>query len=237
MTISAPTQRHQILLVDDDLAILDLYGDRLSAAGYPVSIATTGEDALEEVTKCPPSAMILDIRLPDMSGLEVCKAIKENATTSGVSIVMFTKHHKEGQQMVADEMGADAYMLKDCSQEALLYCIKGLLETRIALPKQKLSVGPITLYPKQREVTVKKKSIPTLTSQEFNLLGLLMQESPRVVSWQSLLEKVWGLSVPNMLYKAPPRIKICVEKLRRKLGPISDFCLITHRSEGLNLIP
>ncbi|MBI4057457.1 MAG: response regulator transcription factor [Elusimicrobia bacterium] len=230
-------KNNRILLVDDDPGMLELCQAWFSTAGYEVTTANSGEAALKEISRSLPSAIVLDLGLPDISGLEICKTLKENGSTSGVPIVIFTGDDKEGQQLTVKRTGADAYVLKSCSEEALVFCVKGLLETLTpSLPACKLSIGHVTLDPQVHQVTVKGVPAQALTPQEFNLLALLMQESPKIVSWKNLLEKIWGAQVSETLYKAPNKVKVCLEKLRFKLGPEANTYIVTHRNEGLKFL-
>lgn len=207
-------------------------------SGFGVRTATRGEEALQEVSRSLPSAIVLDLGLPDIPGLEVCRVIKTNNETAGIPLVVFTGKDKEGQQAVSKNLGADAYVLKGCSMEALFYCVKGLLEIRSScLPPTRLSLGPVTLDPDNHRVTVARIETPQLTPHEFSLLALLMKESPKVLPWNVILEKVWGLLSTEPLYKAPNRSMLCLKKLRHKLGPAGDTHLRTYRNQGLMFLP
>src|SRR5438552_2893932 len=156
----------RVLIVDDDSDIQRLVSYNLSQAGFRVSTAATGLAALEMVQKHPPDLIILDIMLPDLNGLEVCKTLRQRASSRRIPIIMLTARTQEVDRVVGFELGADDYVMKPFSPRELVLRVKSIFRRMGETSVDVLQIGRIQLNPQRREVLVDNRPI-TLTAKEF----------------------------------------------------------------------
>jgi len=182
----------RILVVDDEPAVLDLLAYNLRRANYDVVTAATGRQALDLARQCSPDLILLDLMLPEVDGLDVCRELRR---TSQVPVIMVTARGEEIDRVVGLELGADDYIVKPFGMRELVARVRAVL--RRAHPEDQendqLLKGPgdLLLNVEQREVTV--SSVPLeLTRLEFDLLYILLLNAGRVLTRQRLLEQVWG---------------------------------------------
>jgi len=219
-----------ILLVDDEDAIQKLLTYPLSRDGYRVVEARDGEEALERFGREHIDLVVLDIALPKLDGLEVCRRIR---ATSMVPIIMLTARDEETDKVVGLELGADDYITKPFSIREFRSRIRALLRRASMAPAQpageELQVGPLRLDPARRRVEANGQE-PELTYVEFELLRTLVQSAGRVFSRESLLEAVWG----DSSYRDPRTIDVHVRHLREKLedDPAHPQLIFTVRGAG-----
>jgi DNA-binding response OmpR family regulator len=219
-----------ILLVDDEDAIQKLLTYPLSRDGYRVVAARDGEEALERFGREHIDLVVLDIALPKLDGLEVCRRIR---ATSMVPIIMLTARDEETDKVVGLELGADDYITKPFSIREFRSRIRALLRRASMAPAQpageELQVGPLRLDPARRRVEANGQE-PELTYVEFELLRTLVQAAGRVFSRESLLEAVWG----DSSYRDPRTIDVHVRHLREKLedDPAHPQLIFTVRGAG-----
>lgn len=186
----------KILVVDDEANITELMRFNLSKEGYQVSTAATGQQCLELAEKQLPDLIILDLMLPGMDGLEVCRNLRKNTLTENIPIIMLTARGEEVDKVLGLEMGADDYMTKPFSPRELLARVKALLRRstrgKSTGEEGKLLVrGNIIVDLESYEVSVQGTK-QDFTPKEFEVLRLLMANPGKVFTRDYLLEKVWG---------------------------------------------
>jgi len=205
----------KILIVDDEKPIVDSIKYTLYKEGYDVVVSYDGEDALEKVRKENPDLIILDIMLPKLSGLEVCRIIRR---TSNVPIIMLTARGEDMDRVVGLELGADDYVSKPFSMRELVARIKAVLRrakmsvSTEAKTKEKLEFGDVVIDVKGRIVL--KRGIPVdLSPKEFDLLVTLAENEGRVMSREYLLNHIWG----DDFYGDDRTVDVHIRWLREKL--------------------
>jgi len=187
----------RVLAVDDEKNILELIRYNLQKAGYQVETARDGNEALEKARTDPPDLLILDLMLPGLDGLEVCRRLKSDQATSGLPIIILSARGEEADRVVGLELGADDYVTKPFSPRELVARVKARFREKQRWQDQRqeqdslLQHGEIKLFPQDYRLLVKDKEIP-LTLKEFQLLYLLMSNPGRVLKRDYLLEVVWG---------------------------------------------
>jgi DNA-binding response OmpR family regulator len=220
----------RILVVDDDESLNLLVQTTLEKQGYQVDSCTTGKEALKEITRSPPALVVLDLRLPDMDGREICQKLRAHPRTANLPILMMTNLTSEEDRVRGFEMGADDYLPKPVSYRELALRIRALLHRfqtgQGPEPITDLLKGPLRLDLARRQLYMTEEHV-VLTSTEFNLIEYLIQNEGRVVSRSELLEQVWGTSGSL----TTRRVDTYVQRLRSKLGMAGAY-LHTHRGDG-----
>ncbi|MGI8594931.1 MAG: response regulator transcription factor [Solirubrobacteraceae bacterium] len=200
-----------VLVVEDEQSIGAIVRTYLQREGFRVLWVRTGEEALAELARHPISLMVLDVGLPGVSGLEVCRHVRGR-----VPIIMLTARDEEADRVAGLELGADDYVAKPFSPRELVARVRAVLRRtggRAGAGGNVLTLGPVTLSRERREVCVEGQEI-ALTPKEFELLGYLMERAGTVVSRDSLLEEVWGF-----LARGETRtVEVHVGQVRKKLG-------------------
>lgn len=217
------TQR--ILVVDDDDALREMVGLVLSGAGFHPLFAADGLEAVRVFSESIPDLVLLDIMLPGLSGIEVCKQIR---TQSGVPIIMLTAKGETEDVVLGLEAGADDYVVKPHNGAELIARVKARLRP-MGDDSGVVSVGGLTLDPKSFEVKRGTQSL-SLTPLEFKLLHTLAEKPRQVFSREMLLELVWGYQ-----YKADTRlVNVHVQRLRSKVeeDPENPKIVMTVRGHG-----
>jgi two-component system, OmpR family, phosphate regulon response regulator PhoB len=203
----------RVLIVDDDPDIQRLVSYNLSQAGFQVATAATGRTALETVHKDPPDLIILDVMLPDVDGLEVCRIVRQNDNSRRIPIIMLTARTEEIDRVVGFELGADDYVMKPFSPRELVLRVKSILRRIGEDRSDVLRIGRIQLFPGRRQVSAGNRSV-ILTAKEFDLLHELMRARGNVLTRETLMDKVWGYHG-----EATSRtLDTHVRRLRDKLG-------------------
>jgi two-component system KDP operon response regulator KdpE len=208
------TERPRILLVDDEVGIQRAVGPLLRARGYDVEVAATGGQALGAFGERPPALIVLDLGLPDITGLEVCRRIR---ATSQVPIIVLSARGAESDKVSALDNGADDYVTKPFGPEELLARIRVALRralTEDAGQFGMLTVGDLTIDYDRRRVTRNAEEI-RLTPKEFELLSLLARNHDRVLTHRVILKAIWG---PNAV-EQPEHLWTLVAQLRKKIEP------------------
>jgi phosphate regulon transcriptional regulator PhoB len=218
----------RILVVDDETDVLDLVTLNLRSAGYQISTADNGATALQKARTENPILIILDLMLPQMSGLEVCKTLKKDASTSHIPILMLTAKSEEVDKIVGLELGADDYVTKPFSPRELVLRVKSIMrrgrEKNVA--PEKLQFGDLTVDQARHQVLLKGKPVE-LTATEFKLLTILMERRGRVQGRDRLLNDVWGYeSVIDTR-----TVDTHMRRLREKMGKMAHY-LETVRGVG-----
>ena len=182
----------RVLIVEDERDIRDLVVLHLQRDGYQVSTAGSGEEALLQVKHSPPDLVLLDLMLPGMSGLEVCRRLRQEQATATLPILMLTAKADEVDRVVGLEMGADDYVVKPFSPKELVARVHALLRrSRPALESAPTTFGALTIDPGTHRASVEGKVVP-LTPKEFDLLRALVEARGRVLSREFLLDRVWA---------------------------------------------
>jgi two-component system phosphate regulon response regulator PhoB len=218
----------KILIIEDERDVADLLTLNLRKAGYRVSMAADGASGLQKARDDRPDFIVLDLMLPKLSGLEVCKILKSDPATSHTPILMLTARAEEIDRIVGLEFGADDYVTKPFSPREVVLRIRAILR-RGERADESLNAGPISIDPARHQVRVNGKQVH-LTSLEFKLLRTLMQRRGRVQDRDRLLNEVWG-------YEAvidTRTVDTHVRRLREKLGKAGD-AIETVRGFGYRL--
>ncbi len=218
----------KILVVDDEPDALEVIGFKLKEAGYIPLTAADGLRAVELVRDERPALVVLDLMLPKMDGLEVCKILRRDPATAGIPIIMLTARAAEMDRIVGLELGADDYVTKPFSPRELVLRIKKVLAraSQADEPATHLRIGVLDIDAVRHLVKVKDQAI-TLTATEFKLLELLARRRGRVQTRDRLLQDVWGYDNPIDTRTVDTHMR----RLREKLGPAAEY-LETIRGVG-----
>lgn len=221
-----------ILAVDDEVHILELISFNLKAAGYHVVTALTGEEALKRCEVEKPSLVLLDIMLPGIDGLEVCRRLKGDRTTSNIPIIMLTARGDEVDKILGLELGADDYITKPFSVRELAARVKSLLR-RVA-PQQEsepqtLRAGDIMIDITNYEAFKGGEKL-SLTLKEFELLKVLVLSRGKVLTRDFLLDRIWGYEY----YGETRTVDVHIRHLRQKLG--EESYIETVRGVGYRFV-
>jgi two-component system phosphate regulon response regulator PhoB len=208
-----------VLVVEDEPDIRSLIAHHLERDGFRCRTAGNGGDALAAVRAAAPDLIVLDVMLPGMDGLEVCRRLRADATSATVPIIMLTAKADEVDRVVGLELGADDYVVKPFSPKELVARVRAVL--RRARPVEggrPLAAGGIALDAARHQVTV--GGVPVaLTPKEFELLQALMESAGRVLSREHLLNRVWGYARADAIESRT--VDVHVRRLRAKLGAAS----------------
>jgi DNA-binding response OmpR family regulator len=223
--------QHKIMIVDDEADVIDMLVINLRSAGFQVIAVEDGATALAKARNESPSLIILDLMLPKMPGLEICKVLKSDIATRHIPVIMLTAKAEEVDKIVGLELGADDYVTKPFSPRELILRINRSLrrgKDKVA-GVEKMTIGELLLDHTRHEVLVKSKPVE-LTATEFRLLALLMERRGRVQGRDSLLNDVWGYeSVIDTR-----TVDTHVRRLREKLGPLATY-IETIRGVGYRI--
>jgi two-component system phosphate regulon response regulator PhoB len=205
----------RILVVDDEPDLLELVRFNLAQAGYAVVIASTGAEAVAELRRAPPDLVILDLMLPDLSGTELCRRIRADASLASLPIIMLTAKSEEVDRVVGFELGADDYVTKPFSPRELALRVKAVLrrQSEPAAARAQLESGPLRVDGEAHRCEVAGVEV-RLTAKEFKLLQTLMERPGRVLTRERLLDEVWGSDITVTARTIDTHVK----RLREKLG-------------------
>ena len=183
----------RILVVDDEPDAIELIRFNLKASGYEVLTAEDGEEALAKARKFSPDMILLDVMLPEIDGLEVCKILRRDPATASLPIIMLTAKASEIDRVLGLEFGADDYVTKPFSPRELMLRVRNLLKRKESSKEEveRFQVRDIELDVSKYEVKIMGQPID-LTPTEFKLLQILMERKGRVQSRDRLLQDVWG---------------------------------------------
>lgn len=211
----------RILVVDDERDLLGTLEYNLSREGYDVVCAETGAGALRLARAAPhPDLILLDLMLPDMSGTEVCSAIRREEATHAIPILMLTARGGEIDRVVGFEVGADDYVVKPFSTRELLLRVRAILRrvTSPEPPSSEVAFGRVRIDPEAHRVWVDGEEV-TMTALELRLLRTLHERRGRVQTRERLLSDVWGIDADVTTRTVDTHIK----RLREKLGPAAGY--------------
>lgn len=222
----------KILIVEDEADIAHLVKLYLEKDGFRPTIAKTGVEGLKLVKIERPDMVILDLMLPEMDGLEICKKIRTSLDTALLPIMMLTAKAEESDTIIGLELGADDYVTKPFSPKVLVARVKALFRRleRADDPKQtSYAYGPLLLDLSRHEVLVDGKEI-LLTAKEFGLLEQLLRHPGRVLTRDVLLNTVWGYDY----YGTTRTVDVHIRRLKLKI-PLLDDAIISVKSLGYKL--
>ena len=225
---AAPPPR--LLVVEDDHDIAHLLSHSLGRAGFAVDILHAGGDVVPAVRRSVPDLVLLDLMLPGLDGLEVCRTLRADPRTAAVPIIILTARAEESDRIVGLELGADDYITKPFSPNEVVARVRALLRrAHRATPPGLLQYGPLTVDVERHTVSVGDGEVK-LTAKEFLLLRYLLEHQGRVLSRDLLLSDVWGYS-----YTGGTRtVDVHVRRLREKLPLMAD-ALVTVKQFGYKL--
>jgi len=219
-------QQGTIVVVDDEPNIADLVGMYLEREGYRVLKAATGDDGLQAFQEHRPRLMVLDVGLPDIDGLEVCKRIRQ---TSQVPVIFLTARDGEVDRVLGLELGGDDYLTKPFSPAELVARVKAVLRRVDGAPAPELvQVGRVTIDAGRREIRVDDAPVE-LTTKEFDLLRFLAERTGLALSRQQMLDGVWGYD----WFGDARTVDVHIAQVRKKLGDAID--IRTVRGVGYRL--
>ena len=220
-----------ILIVEDEKDILNLIEWHLRAEEYEVVKADDGIKGLELATKNLPDLIVLDLMLPGMDGLQVCKTLKKNPKTENIPIVMLTAKGEEIDRIVGLELGADDYMIKPFSPRELTLRVRAILKRfekdKAPSDEKKLKYQDLTIDMDSYRVWIQKNEV-SLTVTEFKLLQELLQNKGRVRTRDQLLDRVWGYHFDGYARTVDTHIR----RLRQKIGEEYADAIETVRGIG-----
>jgi DNA-binding response OmpR family regulator len=220
-----------VLVVDDEPAIVDIVTDYLADAGYRVSVARTGGDALRQVRSITPDLVVLDLGLPGVDGLDVAREIRRS---SAVPIIMLTARADEADRVAGLELGADDYVVKPFSPRELLARVRAVLRRGVSRDDGgALTVGDLVISPAERTVTASGVDAD-LTATEFDLLAAMAASPGRVFTRSQLLETIHGVAIDA----GERAIDAHVKNIRRKIEdePHRPRRLLTVHGVGYRLV-
>lgn len=212
---------HRILVVDDEPDITALVAYHLAKAGYRVSTASNGTEALKAAAEQRPDVIVLDLMLPGLSGLDVLQALRKQEETRDVGVILLTARREEVDRIRGLSLGADDYLTKPFSPQELTLRVAAILR-RLAAPSiaggSQLVAGPITIDRSAHRVMLDGKEL-ALTATEYKLLATLLERRGRVQTRPQLLETVWEAQ-PDIQTRT---VDMHVQRLRTKLGEAGDL--------------
>jgi two-component system phosphate regulon response regulator PhoB len=205
-----------VLVVEDEPDIRGLIVHHLERDGFRCRTAASGGEALARVRSAPPDLVVLDLMLPGMDGLEVCRRLRGDPATAALPIIMLTAKADEIDRVVGLEMGADDYLAKPFSTKELVARVRAVLRrARPGETARALTVGGVSLDPSRHVVTVGGRPVE-LTPKEFDLLHALLAAAGRVLSREHLLNRVWGYARADEIESRT--VDVHIRRLRAKLG-------------------
>ena len=218
----------RVLIVDDDPDILRLVSYNIGQAGFEVMTASTGRKALEIVQKQPPDLIILDVMLPDVDGMEVCRTLRQQSTRR-IPIIMLTARGEEIDRVVGFELGADDYVAKPFSPRELVLRVKSILRRSSGERSVVLRAANVEIYPDRRQCIASGSAV-SLTVKEFDLLYELIKARGNVLTRDMLMDRVWGYHGDA----TSRTLDTHVRRLRDKLGKAGS-CVETVRGVGYRI--
>lgn len=223
-----------ILIIEDEKDLAQLVSYNLEQAGFRAKIESNGSDGYERAQRESPDLILLDLMLPKMNGLEVCRLLRSNPKTKTIPVIMLTAKGEEIDRVVGFEMGADDYIVKPFSPRELVLRVKAILKRSKGVGEEEqvnnvLQFEGISLDVSQHRVWIQKKEI-ILTATEFKLLEYILRSQGRVLTRDILLDKVWGYDVAVTTRTIDTHVK----RLREKMGKAGD-AIETVRGVGYRL--
>jgi len=218
-----------VLLVEDEPSIAEPLAEAIAREGFETKVAGTVAESLELAAQLEPDLVLLDVMLPDGSGFDVCRELRQR---SRVPIIMLTARGEEADRVVGLELGADDYVVKPFSAREVVARIRAVLRRTEAAPgrdeSKPIEIGELRLDPAKREVTKDGEALE-LSRKEYELLQLLMQNAGTVVTREQAFEDVWDTT----WFGSTKTLDVHVSGLRRKLGDDSSEPRFLHTVRGV----
>jgi DNA-binding response OmpR family regulator len=227
-TISGVIERRRILLVEDERSISGPLAAALEREGFEATVATTAGEALELGRGMAPDLVLLDLMLPDGSGFDVCRELRQ---TRDVPIVMLTARGDEADRIVGLELGADDYVVKPFSAREVIARVRAVLRRTTAAPRSAggpLEIGELRVDPERRSATFAGEELD-LSRKEFDLLERLVRDAGTVVTREQLIEDVWDMN----WFGSTKTLDVHVSGIRRKLGDDANEPRYLHTVRGV----
>ncbi len=221
--------KQTILVIDDEKDILKLLQYNLEKEGYQVLLSKTGEEGLELARNKRPDLIILDLLLPGIDGLEVCKLLKAQNATNHTPVLMLTAKSTETDQIVGLELGASDYIVKPFSVKVVLARVKNIFRNQTVKKEDGanlIKAGDFVIDKGRLTVTIRGKPV-SLTKLEFQILSFLMENKGMVFSRDKLLSGAWG----GEAFVVDRTVDVHIRSIREKLGKYRD-CIETVRGAG-----
>jgi len=222
----------RIQVIEDDKDIVELVRYNLEKDGFQVIASSDGATGLAQIRKAPPDLVVLDLMLPKLSGLDICKEVRKDASLNRLPILILTAKGEEADRVVGLELGADDYVTKPFSPRELVARVKALLrraEPPAAASEKPIEIGALRIDPAAYRVTRGGKAVP-MSTLEFRLLYFLAARPNRVFTRDQLLDGVWGTD----RFVTPRSVDVYVRRLREKMesDPQHPAHLKTIRGAG-----
>ena len=225
---SGMQRKRTVLLVEDEPSIVEPLAESLGREGFDTKVAGTVSEALELASQIDPDLVLLDVMLPDGSGFDVCRELRQ---TSQVPIIMLTARGEEADRIVGLELGADDYVVKPFSAREVVARIRAVLrrtDTSAPAEDTPIEIGELRLDPARRLVTLNGDSLE-LSRKEYELLKLLMENAGSVVKRERVFEEVWD----TQWFGSMKTLDVHVSGLRRKLGDDPSQPRFLHTVRGV----
>lgn len=222
----------KILIVEDEKDIVELLKYNLQKEGFKTIFAYNGNDALESIEKGNPDLIILDLMLPEIDGIEICRILKKDNETKNIPIIMLTARATEMDKILGLDLGADDYITKPFSPREVVSRIKAVLRRtkKEEILDERIEIDDLLIDFAKHEVSIKGKAID-LTFQEFELLKEFVTNKERVLTRDQLLNRAWGYD-----YAGDTRtVDVHVRRIRKKLKHISSH-IVTVKNVGYKFI-
>jgi len=213
-------QDFSIYIIEDDPDINEILEDNLQREDFKTSTFTDGMKAYDAIIEKPPHLIILDLNLPSMSGIELCKYIRANELTEEIPVIMLTARSEEIDKIIGFEVGADDYMTKPFSPRELVARVKVHLKRTRKMAYAEFSQGNLTVNFSTHEVFFKGEKIK-LTPIQFKLLSALIQAEGKALSRQFLLDSIWGQNY----YGDHRTVDVHITRLRNQIDPKGELIL------------
>ena len=219
--------RPEILLVEDETAITEPLAEALEREGFGARVAGTAADALRLASESPPDLVLLDIGLPDGSGLDVCRELRRD---SDVPVIMLTARSSEADRVAGLELGADDYVVKPFSAREVTARVRAVLRRAApsAGPGERTQIGEVILDPAKHEATLAGEPLD-LSRKEYELLRALMERAGTVITRQALIEDVWDMN----WFGSTKTLDVHMSGLRKKLGDDASDPRYIHTVRGV----
>jgi len=221
----------RILVIEDDKDIVELVRYNLEKEGFQVSACADGSTGLAQVRKSPPDLLVLDLMLPKLPGIEICKEIRKDVSLNRLPILILTAKGEEADRVVGLELGADDYVTKPFSPRELVARVKALLRRTepVSAAEKVIEIGTLRIDPAAYRVTRDGQPV-TMSTLEFRLLYFLATRPNRVFTRDQLLDGVWGTD----RFVTPRSVDVYVRRLREKieLDPQHPTYMKTIRGAG-----
>lgn len=209
-----------IAIVDDEPDILELLSLHLTKSGFSVKKMTSGGELYQFLEKVTPNLIILDLMLPDVDGIDICRFLKQEPRFASIPIIMLTARGEESDRIIGLELGADDYITKPFSPKEVVARVRAVLRRQEQMTTdEKITIDTdLIIYPKKHEVTAAGRKID-LTATEFRILMILASKPGWVFTRDQIIDELWGYDKPIL----DRTIDVHIQHLRKKLGKFGEL--------------